>query len=116
MAHNSLIFRDEVHLTSRVAIVCPSFFEHFKTLGRVGVGNLWDIQEEVIDKERSWAYFDGETLGDQLLCGGVGCLYITTSHFFLLKSGLGAGSNNYSEILALKFLLLFDVEKGCKTI
>jgi ribonuclease HI len=29
---------------------------------------------------------------------------------------LGAGTNNYSEILALKILLLFVVEKGCKTL
>jgi ribonuclease HI len=29
---------------------------------------------------------------------------------------LGAGSNNFSEIMALKLLLLFVVEKGCKTL
>lgn len=29
---------------------------------------------------------------------------------------MGAGSNNYSEIIALKLLLLFAVEKECKTL
>ena len=49
-------------------------------------------------------------------CVGGGCLYISTSHFFLLKSSLGAGSNNYSKIMALKLLLLFVVEKECKIV
>jgi ribonuclease HI len=39
-----------------------------------------------------------------------------TSHYYLIKSGLGAGTNNYAEIMALKLLLLFVVEKGCKTL
>ena len=47
---------------------------------------------------------------------GGGCLYFSIRHFFLLKAGLGARSNNYSEIMALKLLLLFVVEKDCKTL
>lgn len=37
----------------------------------VGVGNLRVIQEEIIDKDQSWAFFDRAASGDQLLCGGV---------------------------------------------
>jgi ribonuclease HI len=48
--------------------------------------------------------------------GGGGCLYINDQHFFLLRAGLGAGTNNFSELLALKLLLLFAVEKGCNTL
>jgi hypothetical protein len=114
MARNSSIFRDDVQSPSRVKITCLGFFEHFKFLGREGVGNLRVIHEDVIDKDQPWDFFDGAASGDQLLCGGGGCLYITTSHFFLLKSGLGVGSNDYSEIMALKLLLLFVVEKECK--
>jgi ribonuclease HI len=65
---------------------------------------------------RPWDYFDGVSSEDHLICGGGGCLYLSTTHYFLLKSGLGAGTNNYAELLALKLLLLFVVEKGCKTL
>ena len=47
------------------------------------------------------------------MCGGGGCLYFSNSHFFTLKVGLGTGSNNYSELMALKLLLLFVVDQGC---
>jgi hypothetical protein len=81
MAWNNSIFRDEVHSTSRVETACLGLFEHFKSLGRVGVGNLWDIKEEVIDKERLWAYFDGAASGDQLMCGGVVVFTLPLSFF-----------------------------------
>ena len=50
------------------------------------------------------------------MCGGGGCLYISTSHYYLIKLGLGDGTNNYAEIMVLKLLSLFFVEKGCKTL
>jgi ribonuclease HI len=51
----------------------------------------------------------------QSVAGG-GCLYFSNSHFFTLKVGLGNGTNNYSELLALKLLILFVVEQGCRTL
>ena len=35
---------------------------------------------------------------------------------FELITGLGEGSNNRAELLSLKLLLIFVVEKGCRTI
>jgi len=32
--------------------------------------------------------------------------------FFFLKFGLGAGTNNYVELMALKLLLMFVIKKG----
>jgi hypothetical protein len=85
MAQNSSIFRDEVQSPSRVEITCLGIFEHFKSLGRVGVGNLRVIQEEVIDKDQSWDFFDGAASGDQLLCGGVD-VYTFPLHIFFFSS------------------------------
>jgi len=36
------------------------------------------------------------------------------SHFFVLSAGLGEGSNNFAELMSLKLLLIFAIEKGCK--
>jgi ribonuclease HI len=58
----------------------------------------------------------GAASADQLLCGGGGCLYFSNSHHYTLKAGLGAGTNNYSELMALKLLLLFVVEQGCQSL
>jgi ribonuclease HI len=53
----------------------------------------------------SWGFFDGVSQDKGSICGAGGCLYITDDHFFLLKAGLGRGTNNHAELLALKFLL-----------
>lgn len=44
-------------------------------------------------------------------CGGGGVLFFSHSHYFNLKWGLGQGTNNVAELLALKFLLSFACEK-----
>jgi ribonuclease HI len=35
---------------------------------------------------------------------------------FTSRRGLGDGTNNYSELMALKLLLLFSLEKGCRSL
>jgi ribonuclease HI len=47
---------------------------------------------------------------------GGGCLFLSSSHYFHLKEGLGAGTNNYLELMALKLLLLFAFEKDCRAL
>jgi hypothetical protein len=68
-----------------------------------------DFREVDHDFSIPWGYFDGASSSDQK-CRGGGCLYFTHSHYFTLNAGLGIGTNNYSELLALKLLLLFVVE------
>jgi ribonuclease HI len=100
----------------RVTSIYLGILDYYKNLGGVGLGKTNLIREEVIDLAMSWDYFDGVFLEDHLIYGGGGCLYFSTTHYFILKSGLGAGTNNFVELLALKFLLLFFVEKGFKTL
>jgi ribonuclease HI len=47
---------------------------------------------------------------------GGGCIYLSDQHYFYLRAGLGIDTNNYSEIMALKLLLLFATEKGCTSL
>ena len=67
-----------------------------------------------IDRGTPWGFFDGATQHN--VCGGGALLYLSVSHFFELSVGLGEGLNNFVELLSLKILLLFTVEKGCRKI
>ena len=58
--------------------------------------------------------FDGAM--QQNICGGGALLFLSDSHWFEISIGLGEGTNNYAELLSLKILLLFSVEKGCSKI
>ena len=65
-----------------------------------------------LDKSFPWDFFDGAAQNE--LCGGGAILYLSDSHFYTLTMGMGAGTNNFAEILSLKLLLIFAVEKGIK--
>ena len=43
-------------------------------------------------------------------------LFLTENHSFELMTGLGEGSNNFAELLSLKLLLIFAVDKGCRSL
>ena len=49
-------------------------------------------------------------------CGGGATLFLNSTHHFKITMGLGTRSNNYAELLALKLLLCFAIEKNCKRI
>jgi ribonuclease HI len=116
IARNNSIFKDETQSSPRVAANCLSILDSLN----LGAGQGWEIvrrtQVEQIDKGRPWAYFDGAASGDQLHCGGGGCIYLSEQHYYYLRASLGPGTNNFSEIMALKLLLLFAAEKGCTTL
>lgn len=59
-----------------------------------------------------WALFDGASKGDWI-CGGGALLYLSSSHLFKIKMGLGRSSNNYDNFFALNLLLLYVVERDC---
>ena len=56
-----------------------------------------------------------EQLNRRPTCEERGCLYLSDSHYFLLKSRVREGTNNFVELLALKMLLILAAEKGCKS-
>ena len=43
---------------------------------------------------------------------GGACLYLNQSHFFQISLGLGTGTNNYVELMTLKLLLYFSIERN----
>ena len=67
--------------------------------------------EVEIDRSSPWDFFNGATQNDYR--GGGAVLFLTNSHYFVLSMGLGEGTNNFSELMSLKLLLIFSLEKGC---
>ena len=59
-----------------------------------------------------WGFFDGTS--QNIACGGGAVLHLSQQHFFHFQMGLGEGTNNFAELLSLKLLLQFALEKGCK--
>lgn len=54
--------------------------------------------------------------GEPTVYGARAVLYLNEDHFFHLKWGLGEGTNNRGELLALYMLLIFAHEKGVQGI
>ena len=72
------------------------------------------VLEAKIDKSAPWGFFDEASQENRI--GGCAILHLREGHFFILTMGLGAGSNNYSEMLSLKLLLIFTTDKGCRAL
>jgi hypothetical protein len=53
--------------------------------------------------------FDGAS--QQNLWGGGGILYLSLSHYFIMTIGIGPRTNNFVELLSLKLLIVFTIEK-----
>ena len=45
---------------------------------------------------------------------GGATLFLNPTHHFQISMGLGSGTNNYAELMALKLLLCFAIESNCK--
>ena len=65
-----------------------------------------------LEKYFSWGFFDGVAQGDPSMCGVGAVLYLEEGHFFHARWGLGEGTNNKAELMALYMLLLLAFEKG----
>ena len=78
--------------------------------------NLRMVVNEQIDKESAWGYFDGSVAGVPQICGAGGILYSSDEHFFTFSAGLGLGTNNFGELLALKLLTTLALKQGVQSL
>jgi len=113
-ARNRFIFEDKWTEPEMVAAHCIGTLQHFpqstKVKSKRTVGAL------DLDKTIPWAFFDGAAQGNPQTCGGGGLIFWSDHSFLVSRAGLGAGSNNYAELMALKLILLLAVEKNIKRI
>jgi ribonuclease HI len=112
LARNSLIFKGvslvpEITTAKSIAILSSlsTPVERVKTR---------QFQEEDIDKTKPWGFFDGASQNNT--CEGGGILFLSDSHYFSLTFGLGMGTNNYAELMSLKLLIAFAIEKDCHSL
>lgn len=112
LARNNLIFHDKP-CTSEVT--CVTTMGIFKALPlHIRVARQRVTLDIDIDMSKPWGFFDGAAQHN--ICGGGALLYLSETHFFELLCGLGEGSNNFAELMSLKILLIFAVEKGVDNI
>lgn len=64
-----------------------------------------------IDQNQPWAFFDGAAQPQG--CGGGFLLYKNPQHIYKAKLGLGAGSNNFAELITLRHLFHFALNCDC---
>ena len=76
------------------------------------VASIRTILIEVIDKSYAWGFFDGSAAGEPIACGAGGMLFLSDVHCFSFKAGLGASTNNFAELCALKLLLTLARRKS----
>ena len=107
---NRNIFEDKVVTPQLVATSSVAIANHFVAVPSPSHVRL--SPQESIDKSCPWGFFDGATQGDPSLCGAGVVLYLKEGHFFHSRWGLGEGTNNKAELLALYMLLLVAHEKG----
>lgn len=114
LAQNKVIFQDKWTPPSIVAAQSLGILHFFpRSIEKGGPRILRDIG---IDKSFPWAFFDGASQGTPSRCGGGATLHLSCMHLYTLSAGFGLGSNNYVELMALKLLILFAVEKNIKKI
>ena len=70
------------------------------------------VVPELVNRNTPWAFFDGASQNS--ICGGGACLFLNQSHYFQISLGLGTGTNNYAELMTLKLLLCFAIERNCR--
>jgi len=112
LARNAAIFTEKLSTPEVTAAKCISIMTAYPQVPRkVKTRNQSSIE---VDKSKPWGFFDGASQNN--VCGGGALLYLSEDHFFQMAVGLGEGTNNYAEILSLKILLAFALEKNVKNI
>jgi ribonuclease HI len=114
ISQNKAIFQD-IHVSpSIVVILAACILSHFpQEKEDLGIRN---VIVEAVNKLIPWGFFDGASQGEPRRCGGGGLLYLSDSHSFELSSGLGVGTNNFVELSVVRLLLLFALERGCRSL
>ena len=73
------------------------------------------LRDLEIENTYSWDFFTRLLMATQLVVGGC-ILHISEIHHYTYRVGLGMGTNNFAEVMALKLLVHFAVEKDIKRI
>ena len=90
---NQAIFQEGLNTPPLVVSQAINILAHFPQK-KEAIG-IHVIHPKEIDSSRPWGYFDGVVNEDQQHCRVGASLYLMESHFFLIKTSLGYGTNNF---------------------
>ena len=68
--------------------------------------------EKVIEKSKSWAYFNGASQGRPSMGGMGDLIFLSDSHSFKFSIGIGRSSNNKVKMMAFKLVMPLAISKG----
>jgi ribonuclease HI len=106
LARNAQLFEDRQVPTFQVYSQVYVLFQNCRT--EVEERNPRQIGDLLIDKSSARDFFDGPPD----FCSTGETLFISDRHFIKFKAGLGPGTNNSAELMALRCLLKLAFEKG----
>jgi hypothetical protein len=107
LARNEAIFNEVFIAPEKTSLNSLEIFSSFST--SEGRNKNITIKKVTIEKSIPLGFFYGSS--QQYTRGGGGFLYFLDTHYYTLTSGLGNGTNNYVELMSLKLLLAFALEK-----
>jgi ribonuclease HI len=113
LARNVAIFKEKALLPD---IFATKIHLSLHIFDKRKIPPLRQIVEEQINITRPWDFFNGASQDNIDHFGGWGVLHLSPSHFYKIKQGLGQGTNNFVELIALNLLLTFVGEKGILTL
>eukprot|EP00253_Pinus_taeda_P017324 PITA_17324 len=112
LARNKSIFQDQVISISSIASNCVAIYSSIPPPDPKNEQNR--NNPPVIKEGTPWAFFDGASQENK---AGAGiCIHINQDQSFKASVGLGQGTNNYVELVALRLLLCWALKKNILTI
>ena len=114
MNRNGIIFiNKEIQQPISIAQIINAFHE---ILDDEHTPTVQTVMPEAINRNQTWAYFDGSTQEQGLGGGGLGgiLLHLSDNHYYHVQMGLGVGNNNFAELISLRHLLHFALAHECR--
>eukprot|EP00253_Pinus_taeda_P033955 PITA_33955 len=108
LTRNKCIFQDLPFSPTVVASICAATYSSLPP----PEPNIAPIRDAplIINENLPWAFFDGAS--QQNRAGAGICIHLNKDHSLKAAIGLGMGSNNYAELMALRFLMCWSLQKN----
>eukprot|EP00253_Pinus_taeda_P022219 PITA_22219 len=112
LTRNKCLFQDQSFSPTSVATNCAAIYTSLPPPESKNTTNR-DIPL-IINENSPWAFFDGAS--QQNRAGAGICLHLNREHSFKAAVGLGQGTNNYAELIALRLLMCWSLQMNILSI
>lgn len=112
LTRNKCLFQDQSFSSTSVATNCAAIYSSLPPPESKYTSNR-DIPL-IINENSPWAFFDGAS--QQNRAGAGICIHLNREHSFKAAVGLGQGTNNYAELVALRLLMCWSLQMNILSI